>query len=73
VQLLVSKSAKVSFVTTNDSDEASLSVAESFAQALATTTVSASNLPGLGEGGQAIVNISKFTTMEILKQTVGTV
>jgi len=32
-----------------------------FEQALATMTVSASNLPDLGEGGQAIVNISKFS------------
>jgi hypothetical protein len=58
-------------VTTNDSNEAPLSVAESFEQALATITVSASNLPALGEGGQAIVDISKFTIMKILNKRSG--
>jgi ankyrin repeat protein len=66
MQLLVSKGAKAPIVTTNDSDEAPLSIAESSEQALAKMTVSASSLPDLGEGGQAIINISKVTIMKIL-------
>lgn len=49
-------------VTTNDPDELPLSTAESFEQILATMTISAFNLPDLGEGGQAIVNVSKFSS-----------
>jgi hypothetical protein len=53
-------------VNTNDSDKAFPPIAESSEQILSTGTASASSLPDLGEGGPAIVNRSKFTTMKIL-------
>jgi hypothetical protein len=43
---------------TNISDEPPLSIAESSGQTLALTTVSASSLPDLGEGGPVMVDIS---------------
>jgi hypothetical protein len=55
-------------VNTSDSDGAPLSIAESFGQTLALTTVSASSLPDLDEGGPAMVDISNFTAAKILDE-----
>jgi hypothetical protein len=55
-------------VNTSDSDGAPLSIAESSGQTLALTTVSASSLPDLGEGGPAMVDISNFTAAKILDE-----
>jgi hypothetical protein len=48
------------------SDEAPPSIAESSEQTLALLTAPSSSLPDLGEGGPAIVDISKFTTVTIV-------
>jgi hypothetical protein len=53
-------------VNTNVSVEPALSTAESSGQTLALTTISASSLPGLGEGGPVMVDISNFTAANIL-------
>jgi hypothetical protein len=55
-------------VNTNISDEPPLSIAESSGQTLALTTVSASSLPDLGEGGPVMVDISNFTAAKILDE-----
>ena len=55
-------------VNTNVSDEPLLSIAESSRQTLALTTVSASSLPNLGEGGPVMVDISNFTAAKILDE-----
>jgi len=55
-------------VNTNVSDEHPLSIAESSRQTLALTTVSASSLPDLGEGGPVVIDISNFTAAKILDE-----
>jgi hypothetical protein len=55
-------------VNTNVSVEPPLSIAESSGQTLAPTTVSASSLPDLGEGGPVMVDISNFTAAKILDE-----
>jgi hypothetical protein len=53
-------------VNTDDSDEAFFPIAEPSGQILAPITVSALSSPNIGEGGPAMVNISNFTTANIL-------
>jgi hypothetical protein len=53
-------------VSIDGSDEAPPSIAESSEQTLALLTAPFSSLPDLGEGGPAIVDISKFTTVTIV-------
>jgi hypothetical protein len=55
-------------VNTNVSVEPPLSIAESSGQTFAPTTVSASSLPDLGEGGPVMVDISNFTAAKILDE-----
>jgi hypothetical protein len=52
----------------NQTDQHPLSIAESSGQTLALTTVSASSLPDLGEGGPVVVDISNFTAAKILDE-----
>jgi hypothetical protein len=53
-------------LNTSGSDEAPPSIAESSEQTPSLVAASASSLPDLGEGGLAVVDISKFTAVKIL-------
>jgi hypothetical protein len=55
-------------VNTNISVEPPLSIAEPSGPTLAPTTVSASSLPDLGEGGPVMVDISNFTAAKVLDE-----
>jgi hypothetical protein len=57
-----------SYVSTNDSDEASRSIAECSGQTLPQIAASLSSLPDIGEGGLGMVDISKVTTAKILEK-----